>query len=152
MAAIRQGHVDGKSFILNPSSKLKLIIKNRAVHTAALHCYPLPSLTVCYRIARQTSVRLSTGFRVSPSDRAHRLDQPWLLRYTKLLHNVMVSTFGSNRQSYQHILQFDTAVRNFPIIPKMDLSDCTGEQEGPLQPAEINIIRWLGVSNKESSE
>jgi len=83
----------------------------------------------------------------SPSDEY----QPWLSQYTKLLHNVMVSTFGSNRQSYQHILQFDTAVRNFPIIPKMDLSDCTGEQEGPSQPAEINIVWWLGVSNKEST-
>lgn len=87
-----------------------------------------------------------------PSDRACSPDQPWLSRYTKLLHNVMASTFGPNRQSYQHILQFDTAVRNFPIIPKMDLSDRAGKQEDPLPPAEINIVRWLGMSNKESSE
>ena len=86
------------------------------------------------------------------SDRVYWLDQPWLSRYTKLLHNVMVSTFGSNRPSYQGILQFDNAVRNFPLISKMDLSDCAGKQEDPLPPAEINIVRWLGVSNKESSE
>lgn len=79
------------------------------------------------------------------------IDQPWLAQYTKLLHNVMVSTFGSNRPSYQHILQLDTAIRNFPILPKMDLSDCAGEEEGPLPPADTNIVRWLGVSNKESS-
>lgn len=85
------------------------------------------------------------------SDRTY-IDQPWLARYTKLLHNVMVSTFGSNNSSYQHVLQLDTAIRNFPIIPKMDLSDCAGkeEEEGPLPPADTNIVRWLGVSNKES--
>ena len=37
-------------------------------------------------------------------------------------------------------------------MPKMDFSDCAGKQEGLLPPAEINIVRWLGVSNKESSE
>lgn len=76
--------------------------------------------------------------------------QPWLAQYTKLLHNVMASTFGSNAPSYQHILQLDTAIRNFPILPKMDLSDCAGEEEGPLPPTDTNIVRWLGVSNKES--
>ncbi|KAF9654413.1 hypothetical protein BDM02DRAFT_3182209 [Thelephora ganbajun] len=77
--------------------------------------------------------------------------QPWLMRYTKLLHNMMVSTFGSNRPSYQLVLQFDTAVRNFPIVRKMDLSDCAGTPEDPLPPAEVNIVRWLGVSGKEST-
>ena len=64
----------------------------------------------------------------------------------------MVSTFGGNRPSYQLVLQFDTAVRNFPIIPKMDLSDCREMREDPPLPAEVNIVRWLGVSSKESSE
>ena len=74
------------------------------------------------------------------------------MRYTKLLYNVMVSTFGSDRPSYQHILQLDTAIRNFPIISKMDLPDRTSkEEEGSSPPADVNIIRWLGMSNKESS-
>jgi len=63
----------------------------------------------------------------------------------------MVSTFGGNKPSYQSILQFDTTVRNFPITPKMDLSDCASKQEDPLPPPEVNIVRWLGVSNKEST-
>ena len=96
-------------------------------------------------------MRLIFGFR-NLSDRTCLPDQPWLSQYTKLLHNVMASTFGSNMPSYQLILQFDTAVRNFPIIPKMDLSDCAGQQEGPSPPADANIVRWLGVSSKESSE
>ena len=80
------------------------------------------------------------------------IDQPWLVRYTKLLYNVMVSTFGSDRPSYQHILQLDTTIRNFPITSRMDLSDCTGgREEGPVPPADISIIRWLGMSSKESS-
>jgi hypothetical protein len=64
----------------------------------------------------------------------------------------MVSTFGSEKPSYQHILQLDTAIRNFPITSKMDFSDYSGkEEESPMPPADISIIRWLGMSNKESS-
>ena len=69
-----------------------------------------------------------------------------------LVYNTVVSTFGSDRPSYQHILQLDTAIRNYPIISKMDQSDCAGKgEEGPLPPADVNIVRWLGMSNKESS-
>ena len=138
------------SFRISPS-ELKPTINNRAVHMVAPRCCPLPSSTVCYQTAIRTSVRLIFGFR-DLSDRAYLPDQPWLSQYTKLLHNVMVSTFGSNMPSYQLILQLDTAIRNFPIIPKMDLSDCADQQEGPPPPAEVNIVRWLGMSSKESSE
>ena len=57
LAAIRQGHMDGKSFVvLHLSPKLKPTVNNRAVHLAAPHCYPLPSLTAFYPTAIQMSV------------------------------------------------------------------------------------------------
>ena len=131
-------------------SQAETVINNRAAHLAALPCYLLPLLIVSSRMTARTSVRsIPLKFR----DRCLTVptDQPWLSRYTKLVYNVMVSTFGSNRPPYPHILQFDTAVRNFPIIPKMHLSDWAGKrEEGPSPPGDINIVQWLGVSNKES--
>jgi len=71
--------------------------------------------------------------------------QPWLIRYTRLLHNVMTTAFGAVRPTYQVVLYLDRKIRDFSVTTKMRLP--CGHVGGT---NERYLYRWLGASAKEA--
>lgn len=79
-----------------------------------------------------------------------RLDHPWLIRYSLLLHTTMTTAFGATKPIYQVILQLDRKLRDFPPTPKMKTA--CGDIEVTPPTTQIHINRWLGMCAKECSK
>ncbi|KAG6834457.1 hypothetical protein H0H93_009507, partial [Arthromyces matolae] len=70
----------------------------------------------------------------------------WNWRYSALLHSLMATSFGPRQPTYITVLTLDRQIRDFPVHQTWRPA-CDGAPVG----TELNMVRWLALSAKETT-